>query len=951
MKFSNRVILKLFLICGLSVYSFAYNVNVSNKEVHAFAGLKTDGTVITWGDDNYGADSSSVADKLTNIITIFGQLKTSNESKNQYNLIHADAGEDKTITVGESVNFSGALSSSNGNIVTYIWKEGDKILSNEMSFTKDDFTVGTHIITLTVTDNNNASSTDSITVIVKDFLKEELNGNGTYTNSIDSVNTKRVYTFTLDEKSQVSIDASSDTMKVAAWVVDANGTKISSLEDWQAGVNGQFSYNDILDKGIYSIELFPQDPTKNGDFSFTFNTKTYTEVAQEPWFIDIPKHIAVQYGQVINMCLNIQANSGITLNADNLKITSDDLPSGLSIEKSYFKDCDYNLEGKIENTDDFLVTLNITDGNTTKEHKIDFTMPKITVDGIIGDGQSGEMAIRKSNLNEYTPFKVAFNLKGDISNIDSVSCLFGDKLDFGINNVKYISYTMQGKYESYGKYICDAESAKHEDFVGVSSDGGLMNRLVALDESERYMTIVVGFKDGTYIKKKILKKIPIINIDNPIQLWYEKMQYANPFVSLSIYKNNGNHEFYDNTSDYALKAHFNLDYGDTIVLKGGRWILRVGNHEMFMNLDEYAEAGGDSPAPFIIDITKDLDKNKTILGLNGIKNGEKLALYFQKTGHETLEKMSLLLSSGTIWTRKTLESLDLTEEQKVNMWGSDAVTAAVRGTTFKMTIKDGHVNYNLYEGAIDLNKSGKITNLKTMQSYQGDTGSVKEITNVSVPSSVKKYFDETSLSLADLNSTTSELDVTTNADKASYILVGNHVSFGGGKLNTINNIAEGNYTLQFAPLLWNKRPADKNITFDIDNLKESIEANYQKIVDVFMNGVSQDKKVDVNISSSNIKVNQLDDESILAVTTIGDKNSSLNFSTLNSTVNVDTNGTTVTDLPLSKDVKITMDKNGEVKPTIEGTLLPKAGFPLGTQVKIIDNKVKFIVPMDKTLNF
>lgn len=748
----------------------------------------------------------------------------------------------------------------------------------------------------------------------------------------------------------MSIDASSDAMKVAAWVIDENGTKISTLEDWQAGANGQFSYENILNKGTYRLEFFPQDSTKNGDFSFTFNTKTYTEVTQEPWFIDIPKHIAVQYGQAINMCLNIQAHSGITLNADNLKITSDDLPSGLNIEKSYFKDCDYNLEGKIENTDDFLVTLNITDGNITKEHKIDFTVPKITVDGIIGDGPSGEMAIRKSKLNEYIPFKVAFNLKGDMSNIDSVSCLFGDKLDFGIDNVKYVRYATNN--ESYGKYICDAESAKHEDFVGVASDGGLMNRLVALDESERYMTIVVWFKDGTYIKKKILKKIPIINIGKPIQLWYEKMRYGTPFVSLTIYKKSGNSEFYDHMSDYASKTHFNLDYGDTIELKGGRWILRVGNHQMFMNLDDYALVGSaDSLVPFFIDITKNLDNNKTILGLNGIKNGEKLALYFQRTGHEKLAKLSLMLSSGTIWTSGSIDSLDLTERQKTSMWGSDAVTAAVRGTTFKMTIKDGHVNYALYEGAIDLNKSGKITNLKTMQSYKDDTGTVKAITNVSVPSSVKKYFDATSLSLADLNSTTSELDVTTNADKASYILVGNHVSFGGGKLNTINNIAEGNYTLQFAPLLWSKRPADKNITFGIDNLKESIEANYQKIVDVFMNGVSQDKKVDVKISSTNIKVDQLDDESILSVTTIGDKNSSLNFSTLNSTVNVDTNGTTVTDLPLSKDVKITIDKNGKVKPTIEGALLPKAGFSLGTQVKIIDNKVKFIVPMDKTLNF
>jgi len=864
----------------------------------------------------------------------------------------ANPGKDQAVYEGNAVTLSAANSSdSDGTIVSYEWSENGVILSNDVNFTKDDFSVGVHTITLKVTDDDGASSEANVTITINEFPKEELNANGSYTNSFDTVNTKRIYTFTLDEKSQVNIDANSDTMKVGAWVVDENGSKISNLENWQAGANSQFSYGDILKKGKYSIEFFPQNAGETGDFSFTFNTNLYSDVIQNPWFVNIPKHITVAHDETINICLSVEANSGINLNTDDLNISSDNLPNGLSITKSYLVDCDFNLEGKIEATDDFSINLNISDGNITKEHNIDFSVKKLILEGIIGDGPSGEMAIRESNLNEYTPFKVAFDLRGDIENIQSVSCLFGDKLDFGIDNIKYIDYTIQGKVLSSGKYICDAESAKSEDFVGVASGNQLMNRLVALNESERYMTVEVTLKDGSTITKKILKKIPIINVEKPIQLWYEKMQYAEPFVSLSIYRKNGNQEVYNNISDYALKTHFNLDYGDKIMLKGGRWILKVGNHQMFMNLDKYTTSLGNSPVPFIIDINKDLDKNRTILGLDGIKVGEKIALYFQRTGHETLKKISLLLSSGTIWTKKTIESLDLPEEQKVSMWGSDAVTAAVRGTTFTLKIKDGHASYDLYEGALDINKSGKETNLKTMQSYQCDNGSVKTITNVSVPSSVKNYFDETSLSLADLNSTISTLDITTNSDKASYILIGDHVSFGGGKLNVINNIVEGNYTLQFAPLLWNKKPADRNITFDINNLKETVEANYQKIVDVFINGIAQNKKVDINVSRTNIKIDQLDDESILALTKINDRNSSLSFSTLNSKISVDVNGTTIANLPLAQDVKIIIDKNGKVKPIINGTILPKDGFPLGTEVKIIGDKVKFIVPMNEILSF
>jgi len=856
-------------------------------------------------------------------------------------------GENKMAYEGTPVTFSAANSSdSDGKIVSYEWSENGTILSQDVNFTKSDFSVGMHTITLKVTDDKNASSEANVTVTINEFPKEELTSNGEYTNSIDNVFTKRVYTFTVDEKSQVSIDASSDVMKVGAWLIDANDTKISSLEDWQAGGNGQFAYEDILNKGTYSIEFFPQNYGKSGNFSFTFDTKIYSNVIQDPWFVNIAKHKTVALGDTINMCLSVKANDGATLDMDKLNISSDNLPSGLKITKSYLADCDFNLEGKVENTDDFSVTLNITDENITKEHKIDFSVQRFIVDGIIGDGPSGEMAIRKSNLNEYTPFKVAFNLKGDIANIESVACLFGDKLDFGIDDVKYVDYTTYGaEGDSYGKYICDVETATHDNFVGVASGNQLMNRLVALDDSARYMSIVVTFKDGTTLTKKILKKIPIVEIDKPIQLWYVKSTYGDrTFSKLTIWrKGTGNTVIYrSEDAVYAKMTKFNLNYGDEVTLAGGRWILQIGNHQMFMNLSEYGVDGLD----FSFAVDENTEKNEAILRLGYVRLGEKLDLYFQKTGHNILAKLTrTLLVAPTYYKPRNSQDeggFQVTDEDH---------TAAVRGTTFKISLTDHSANYDLYEGAIDINKSGKITNLKTMQSYQEDTGSVKEITNVSVPSSVKKYFDETSLSLADLNSTTSELDVTTNLDTASYILIGDHVSFGGGKLNSIDNIAEGDYTLQFAPILWNKKPVDRNITFGINNLKETIEANYQKIVDVFMNGVEQEKKVDVNISTANIKVDQLDDESILVVTTIGDKNSSINFNTLNSIVNIDTNGTAITNLPLAKNVKIAIDKSGKVKPTIEDVLLPKEDFPLGTKVKIINNKVRFIVPMNKTLNF
>ncbi|GGD38768.1 hypothetical protein GCM10012288_10990 [Malaciobacter pacificus] len=79
----------------------------------------------------------------------------------------ANAGADQTVTQGSTVTIDGSASSdSDGSIVSYQWMEGSTLLSNNASFTKSDFTVGTHTLALTVTDNNNGVHTDTVTITV-----------------------------------------------------------------------------------------------------------------------------------------------------------------------------------------------------------------------------------------------------------------------------------------------------------------------------------------------------------------------------------------------------------------------------------------------------------------------------------------------------------------------------------------------------------------------------------------------------------------------------------------------------------------------------------------------------------------------------------------------------------------------------------------------------------------
>ena len=78
----------------------------------------------------------------------------------------AQAGLDQSVIVGDAVTFNGSSSSDDGSVEAYVWDENGTELSVDMSFTKSDFTVGTHTITLTVTDNQGATDSDEVVITV-----------------------------------------------------------------------------------------------------------------------------------------------------------------------------------------------------------------------------------------------------------------------------------------------------------------------------------------------------------------------------------------------------------------------------------------------------------------------------------------------------------------------------------------------------------------------------------------------------------------------------------------------------------------------------------------------------------------------------------------------------------------------------------------------------------------
>ena len=80
----------------------------------------------------------------------------------------ANAGKDTSVIPGDTIHFDASGSfDKDGNITSYLWREGGSILSTERIFDRKMLGVGVHTITLTVTDDQNATDTDEKVVTIK----------------------------------------------------------------------------------------------------------------------------------------------------------------------------------------------------------------------------------------------------------------------------------------------------------------------------------------------------------------------------------------------------------------------------------------------------------------------------------------------------------------------------------------------------------------------------------------------------------------------------------------------------------------------------------------------------------------------------------------------------------------------------------------------------------------
>ena len=147
---------------------------------------------------------------------VSGGVDTSGNEVNQAPTV--DAGPDATIWEGESYTPSPTANDTDGTIVSTVWKEGDTVIT----FPKSDFSAGKHILTVTVTDNEGATASDSLTLRVNIFPLRVKTGQIVSYAAGDDGDLQRGITrsYTRDDTKEVVIDHATHLM-------------------WQDGVSGQ----------------------------------------------------------------------------------------------------------------------------------------------------------------------------------------------------------------------------------------------------------------------------------------------------------------------------------------------------------------------------------------------------------------------------------------------------------------------------------------------------------------------------------------------------------------------------------------------------------------------------------------------------------------------------------------------------------------------------------------
>ncbi len=258
-------------------------------------------------------------------VAIFGEIKLydyflHNEKylgdvhKVSFSNLKVSVGEDQEITLGNSVSLSSTVEGSAS--VSYIWSENGEELSNYSYLTKDDWSLGQHIVTLIVTDDLGNQASDEVIVTVTEnqivpsgSSKIKKTGQTTsYTNYDDGYYQKGIaHSYTRDDTKEIVTDNVTGLMWqdnatiTKQWVTTANynagnysdtsgdtattycnDLTLGGYSDWRLPTRGELL--DIVDNGRFNSAIDPMFVnTTSGNY---WGATSYAGNTSHAWLID-----------------------------------------------------------------------------------------------------------------------------------------------------------------------------------------------------------------------------------------------------------------------------------------------------------------------------------------------------------------------------------------------------------------------------------------------------------------------------------------------------------------------------------------------------------------------------------------------------------------------------------------------------------------------------------------
>ncbi|MEM7134023.1 MAG: putative Ig domain-containing protein [Chloroflexota bacterium] len=301
------------------------SINANNGTISgAVTDIGTFNPTITVSDNNGGVDSVTVGwvvDEPANVAPV------------------ADAGLDQTIldidnSGSELVTLDGSASAdSDGSITTYEWGGiNDVVILSEPSPTID-LPIGSYTIVLTVTDDDGATATDSVTITV-----------GVPPNSNPVLETVAAQSNTVGDNVNLTVSATDDdgdTLTFSATGLP-DGLTMSS-----AGVIA----GTVTTEGAFNVTVTVDDGNGGSDSaSFTWNVNAPANI---PPVITNPGGQANTVNDSVNLTVTATDDDG-----DTLTFSAIGLPTGLSINSS-----SGTIAGTVTTAGSFNVIVTVDDGN------------------------------------------------------------------------------------------------------------------------------------------------------------------------------------------------------------------------------------------------------------------------------------------------------------------------------------------------------------------------------------------------------------------------------------------------------------------------------------------------------------------------------------------------------------------------------------------------------------